>query len=81
MSNSRKPTIGFWIVVALVVLPVLYLLSFGVAVLADNNDWLPDDSPLLQALVAVYSPLIWMHQSGPEPVRAALEWYIDLWDW
>jgi hypothetical protein len=64
---------GHWwgVVVALLLLPVLYVLSMGpVARFATT----PGSRHAAQAF---YAPLVWLHDSTP--LKGPLEWYVELW--
>ncbi|MSR56162.1 MAG: hypothetical protein EXS05_00575 [Planctomycetaceae bacterium] len=79
MPTPRKPTAGFWIVVAAVVLPVLYVLSFGPAC------WISSRAqPSGEIVSVIYRPLIeamtddsdWIRT--PDWIRPALWKYASL---
>ena len=75
VPTSRKPTAGFWIVVALVVLPVLYVLGIGPA------DWLYKRTPpkqVQQAILVMYYPVTRACDASPM-VTAGVRWYASLW--
>ncbi|MSR58943.1 MAG: hypothetical protein EXS05_15060 [Planctomycetaceae bacterium] len=78
------PTAGFWIVVALVVLPVLYVASIGPAYRmaevmtgdpAFDAGSLWGNSSLLDAL---YAPLEWASDTSPL-ADSAIMWYVKIW--
>ena len=77
MTSERKhPSAAFWATVVVVV-PVLYVLSAG------PINWLMYRGILkgwpLAVFSAVYWPLRWLIENGPEPVSNALRWYAELW--
>ena len=53
MPTPRKPTAGFWIVVVVIVLPILYGASFGPACWAVTGGYVSRS-----VLAAIYEPLI-----------------------
>ena len=64
---------------AVVVVPVLYVLSIGPARWAMIQEWCP--IWVSTAYPRVYSPLRWIlfHKGSPQPFRDALNWYVHLW--
>jgi hypothetical protein len=64
---------GLWIALALVLAPVLYMLSAGPAVYLVERTGTGDDAARI-----VYAPLIWLAENTP--LRGPLVWYIDLWE-
>jgi len=68
------------VVLAMVAL-LLYPLSFGPIYWAcsDRLGQLHTESGIVQVLLQVYSPLVWIYQEGPAPLRQALQWYLTLW--
>lgn len=74
-QRKSKPW-SIWIVVALV-LPVVYVLSAGPLHWVDCQGGF---HPVVRnAIMTFYTPLQMLSQSGPKPVRVAIEWYSDLW--
>lgn len=59
------------IATAVVLLPMIYVASFGPAV------WLMDRSRLIGApfVAGVYQPVIWTAFDGPESARRLIRWY------
>jgi hypothetical protein len=68
------------VVLALVAL-LLYPLSFGPIYWAcsDGLGRLHVENGAVQVLLQAYSPLVWVYQEGPAPLRHALQWYLTLW--
>lgn len=60
MTAPHKPTAGFWITVALVVVLVVYPLSFGPACWLVNHEILP-----LRPTAIFYQPLLESSYGGP----------------
>ena len=81
MTDSKKPTAGFWITVALVAVLVGYPLSFGPAC------WITSRTNLNGKWITIpYRPIICLWDVGPEPVGDLIVWYSgiaasDDWGW
>jgi len=62
-----------WIIIAsaMLLLPVLYVLSIGPAGWANQNGYLPDD------IRGFYAPIVWLHDNTP--LAKPLDWYGELW--
>jgi hypothetical protein len=81
MRKRKKPGWAFWLIVALIGLPVLYVASFGPAC------WITSRCDLSPArLAAAYRPMMWVMGNGPGPLSDALVWYsfvgsADDWAW
>ncbi len=60
---------------------LLYPLSFGPVYWAcsDGDGRLHVEQAAVQTLLEFYSPLVWIYQEGPAPLRHALQWYLTLW--
>lgn len=58
----------------LLVSPILYFLSIGPVIWYVNTM----GGPPPEWAVTVYFPLEWLNENC-EPVRPAMDWYIDLW--
>jgi len=71
-ARSRR----FWLI-ASIVLPVLYVASFGPVCWLYHHIRAPEWAwtPLLWA----YAPLSWIAWNGPAALREPLTWYVDLW--
>ena len=70
MTEERKKSGWPWIVGLLIVLPVLYVASFGPAC------WLGQRDVVSVVFVnAVYGPIVWSMRQGPTPVRRFLRSY------
>ena len=76
MTSRKKPGVAFWTTVVLVVVLVVYPLSFGPMCWVRNR--LPPDLswPVYRA---VYAPILWLYRGGLALVRRVLRWYGDLW--
>jgi hypothetical protein len=82
MSPRKRPSAAFWTTVVVVVALVVYPLSAGpgswiVRLLVDcgvisfdRADWFLDSA---------YAPAQWAIVNGPEPLRHAVEWYMQFW--
>ena len=71
---TRVRPIKTWpIAVPLVVVPMVYVLSMGPAVLLRNRGFITQDSFLW-----FYAPVVWL-DSRSAYVNLALEWYLQLW--
>jgi hypothetical protein len=68
--STRRPTSAFWITVAVVLLPVLYLLSFGPVCWKLNHG----DNWMLRA----YAPLARLASNGPRVISSPVLWYARL---
>jgi len=71
-TSDRRGSHG-GVVAALVITPVLYILSVGPAVWLFVHGYLPE------AALVVYQPVNWMHDVSPELVQGALERYVEWW--
>jgi hypothetical protein len=70
MTDRKKPGVAFWTTVVLVVVSLLYVLSFGPAC------WITSRCSLRGAWISTaYRPLIWSMETGPDAVSTALVWY------
>jgi hypothetical protein len=73
-DQRRGSAAAVWLVVAVVLLLVLYVLSAGPAVrLFDHRG-----SPYQPYVAAFYWPLIWLADMC-QPIGNALQWYVSLW--
>ena len=78
MTSDRKhPTAAFWITVALVVVMAGYPLSIGPVQWLVGHGFVP--IRIVPTLTRLYSPIGWIVKDGPEPIRSAMRWYVDLW--
>lgn len=72
-QQSREPgPFAGCVYVATLLLPVLYVLSFGPACWLGNNGYLSDEVKI------VYVPLCLLAEYCP-PVKGTLQWYVELW--
>jgi hypothetical protein len=76
MSESRKKQgWAFWAVVLFVVLPFLYVASFGPA------SWLVSrDAVNAWDVISAYEPILAAMDRGPDWLRSALNAYAAIWD-
>ena len=77
MTDRKKPGVGFWATVVVVTKPLLYGLSIGPAAWAIHQPWCP--AWAFGVCTIIYSPIIWLEQYGPQPIRLAIGWYGQLW--
>jgi len=78
MSERKRP---LWplVTAAVVGLPVLYVASIGPVVWVFAHCSPPD---WVHAVAGwVYEPLERAGRNGPEPFKALMWWYLDLWGW
>lgn len=73
-ASPHKRTGAAIAVLVLVLLPILYVLSLGPAVLLAD---MTESRELVRVLEVVYYPLEWLHANTP--LREPLEAYVDLW--
>lgn len=74
---NRRERWTKWTATAAVVLPVLYVASVGPAAWVAQQPW--RSGGLYWALVAIYHPLDQIDSISPQPIRDALDWYVNLW--
>lgn len=72
VNLGKLPARRMWLGVAL--LPVLYVLSVGPAIMVVHK--VPALVPVAQV---IYYPLESLAMRGPEPFKAPLNWYANLW--
>ena len=70
MTSRKKPGVAFWATVVMV-LPVLYVLSFGPAVWIASHK---EDQQSL-SLNSCYLPVAWVLWHAPRPISNALQSY------
>ena len=75
MDERRKHGWPFWFAVAMIALPLLYVLSIGPAVRAVNRGILREET-----LGTIYSPVIRLADVGPAPLPKVILWYMGLWN-
>jgi hypothetical protein len=74
MTDRKKPGVAFWTTVTATVLMLLvYPLSAGPAA------WMMTHRLFPIFMIWLYTPLNWVYERGPEPIRMAFRWYVDLW--
>jgi hypothetical protein len=73
MTSRKQPGVAFWTAVVVVVALVLYPLSMGLSfqILLRSS---PGDLETRgwRAYRAVYAPIIWVYDHGPEQARQAI---------
>jgi hypothetical protein len=74
---NRRERWAKWTLAGVVGVPLLYVASVGPAAWVVNQPW--RSARLLWALVAIYYPLDRIDRISPQPIRDALDWYVDLW--
>ena len=78
MTPSRKkPGVAFWAIVVVVVVLVVYPLSFGPTLWVVNQKWCP--ARLIDVWVWFYRPIGWLQNYGPQPIRDIIVWYCGCW--
>ncbi len=76
MTPDRKPTVAFWITVALLAV-LAYVGSIGPVAWAIRQPWCP--LWFYWPVQIIYSPIIWLETNGPQWIRDSLSWYGHLW--
>lgn len=81
-ADRKKPSVGFWALVALVVVLVAYPLSIG-PVEGLRHRKMRDDGvkpcAIWDTTDSFYAPLGWIYMHVPKPIREAMDWYGDFW--
>ena len=77
MSDRKKPGVAFWVTVGLALL-ILYVASAGPVGWLSRRDFMSDAA--ISAAKRFYWPLMWAQESGPKPIRDAINWYTNLWE-
>jgi hypothetical protein len=73
MNEKRKrPGVAFWTILVVVLL-VLYPLSYGPSV------WLVRRGRLPNSTIGFYAPMTWLQKNVPGPIGEAVRWYAILW--
>lgn len=74
-DNSRSSPSSSAIVAVVVLLPLIYALSFGPAAFVFNK--YSALKPMENAALAFYAPLFWLHEntSLKQPLQSYLEWW------
>jgi hypothetical protein len=67
MTDRKKPGVAFWASVVVVVVLVLYPLSFGPACALVSNEVLPES-----ILTTVYAPCLYLAIEGPYSTQQAI---------
>jgi hypothetical protein len=78
MNDRKKPTAGFWITVALVVVFVAYPLSHGpwIAIYVATHAHQPDE---IDASSAFYAPIELAIENSPPAIQDAYDGYLEWW--
>ena len=71
-TRSRR-SYWLWIALALMLAPVLYVLSVGPAAYLVARAGKGE-----RTVQVIYAPLIWLHENTP--LRKPLEWYVGPWE-
>jgi hypothetical protein len=77
MSEQRKKPLWPWIAALLIGLPVLYVLSRGPVEWLYVWGYLPNWT--VAPMMTFYSPISWILENGPQPLKDVIHWYLDLW--
>jgi hypothetical protein len=72
-ENPGKNSAALIVIVGVLLLPVLYVLSLGPAVMIVDRTGMGEDFAKI-----FYYPLIWLHENTP--LAGPLEWYVSLWE-
>jgi len=72
LSAYHRSSLAVWLTVAVLLLPILYVLSVGPVF------WLHKHGYLGYSALAIYGPLSYLYDSC-QPVRYAIDWYASLW--
>jgi hypothetical protein len=74
---NRRERWAKWTLAVVAVAPVIYLLTYGVAVRYDRRQLLPAwTRPVGER---AFAPIYWLLSNGPMPVRSSLAAYSRLW--
>ena len=74
-ASRKKPGVAFWATVV-VVLELVYVLSFGPAIGMSERI---DNDVFLACCDWVYVPIAWLYLNGPEPLHDLISWWVNLW--
>jgi hypothetical protein len=77
MTDLKKPGVAFWATVAIVCLPLLYVLSYGILGWLFWRGMIPAYGE--PVLAWVYAPFRWAMEHGPAPVAKAIFRYVEFW--
>lgn len=77
MTSRRKPGVSFWATAVVVVVVVVYPLSYGPVCWLAFHGLLPEWS--VGAFNVFYGPIVWLYFYGPTPIIEAIRWYTDIW--
>jgi len=73
MTSRKHPSVALWITVALlVVVPVLYIASFGPACWISERNGIGE-----RAVSKVFWPIVWVAETNPRATKVVL-WYASL---
>jgi hypothetical protein len=75
-ENAPRSSVAVWLIAAVLLLPVVYVLSVGPMFWLHQHGGL---SPVTDELIALpYAPLGWLRDKCA-PFARALDWYLDFW--
>jgi len=77
MTSRKQPGVAFWATVIVVLVLVGYPLSLGPTAWVVRQPWCPTWA--FGVCMIIYSPIIWLEQNGPQPIRYAIRWYGQFW--
>ena len=75
MTSRKQPGVAFWATVVVVVVLVVYPLSFGPACWLVSHDFLP-----LKSTWHFYRPIGWLANEGPEVTACPIYWWARVFD-
>lgn len=79
-DNRKQHGWAFWLVLALVALPVAYVLSLGPFEWAQEHGYVGNGGIVSEkAYVAYTAPARFAVLNGPRPFGLAMLWYADWW--
>jgi hypothetical protein len=75
--SSRSPHLAV-ITIAVILLPLIYVLSVGPVICCVVHGYISPESPVGSVIVVIYQPLEWLSKAFP-PFHALIMWYAKLW--
>ena len=74
-EDKKAGSIGFIITCAAVILPILYVLSIGPAIVMIQKN-----PSLIEVYNFIYTPVSWLHQNTPlqTPLENYIKWWLEL---
>jgi hypothetical protein len=76
-ADPKKPGVAFWASMAVVCLPLLYVLSFGPACWASSRGIVPYQFGVA-AVESLYHPMLRLGVDGPDSVSGCIQWWAKL---